>query len=119
MHLVAGWSFRHRRTVLTGWLPPYSPAKAGQMNASRTVAFASLAPVAAAQDAPAAARPSVAGPPRGTARRRQRAAASQARGILRRGFRAARTAPAGHYREVFGLPVAAVRGGQGGSRRRD
>ena len=51
MHLAAGWSFRHRRTVLTGWPPPYSPAEAGQMNASRTVAFASLAPVAAAQDA--------------------------------------------------------------------
>ena len=54
MHLAAGWSFRHRRTVLIGWPPPYSPAEAGQMNASRTVAFASLAPVAAAQDAPAA-----------------------------------------------------------------
>ena len=45
MHLAAGWSFRHRRTVLTGWPPPYSPAEAGQMNASRTAAFASLAPV--------------------------------------------------------------------------
>ena len=52
MHLAAGWSFRHRRTVLIGWPPPYSPAEAGQMNASRTVAFASLAPAAAAQDAP-------------------------------------------------------------------
>ena len=62
MHLAAGWSFRHRRTVLTGWPPPYSPAEAGQMNASRTVAFASLAPVA---------RPPVAGRPRGTARKRQ------------------------------------------------
>ena len=41
------------------------------MNASRTVAFAGLAPVAAAQDAPAAARPPVAGRPRGTARRRR------------------------------------------------
>jgi hypothetical protein len=41
------------------------------MNASRTVAFASLAPVAAAQDAPAAARPPMAGRPRGTARRRR------------------------------------------------
>ena len=41
------------------------------MNASRTAAFASLAPVAAAQDAPAAARPPVAGRPRGTARRRR------------------------------------------------
>ena len=71
MHLAAGWSFRHRRTVLTGWPPPYSPAEAGQMNASRTAAFASLAPVAAAQDAPAAARPPVAGRPRGTARRRR------------------------------------------------
>src|SRR6185437_3748433 len=70
MHLAAGWSFRHRRTVLIGW-PPYSPAEAGQMNASRTVAFASPAPVAAAQDAPAAARPPVAGRPRGTARRRR------------------------------------------------
>jgi hypothetical protein len=69
MHLAAGWSFRHRRTVLIGWPPPYPPAEAGRMNASRTVAFASLAPVAAAQDAPAAARPSVAGRPRGTARR--------------------------------------------------
>src|SRR5690348_15224286 len=38
MHPAAGWSFRHRRTVLTGWPPPYSPAEAGQMNASRTVA---------------------------------------------------------------------------------
>jgi hypothetical protein len=64
MHLAAGWSFRHRRSVLIGWPPPYSPAEAGQMNASRTVAFASLAPVAAAQDAPAAARPPVAGRPR-------------------------------------------------------
>src|SRR5438034_10425162 len=71
MHLAAGWSFRHRRTVLTGWPPPYPPAEAGQMNASRTVAFASLAPVAAAQDAPAAARPPVAGRPRGTARKRR------------------------------------------------
>src|SRR6266566_6780388 len=71
MHLAAGWSFRHRRTVLTGWPPPYSPAEAGQMNASRTVAFAGLAPVAAAQDAPAAARPPVAGRPRGTARKRR------------------------------------------------
>src|SRR6266516_4189498 len=71
MHLAAGWSFRHRRTVLIGWPPPYSPAEAGQMNASRTVAFASLAPVAAAQDAPAAARPPVAGRPRGTARKRR------------------------------------------------
>src|SRR6185312_3572041 len=43
MHLAAGWSFRHRRTVLTGWPPPYPPAEAGQMNASRTVAFAGLA----------------------------------------------------------------------------
>jgi len=41
------------------------------MNASRTVAFAGLAPVAAAQDAPAAARPPVAGRPRGTARKRR------------------------------------------------
>ena len=65
MHLAAGWSFRHRRTVLIGWPPPYSPAEAGQMNASRTVAFASLAPVAAAQDAPAAARPPAAGRPPG------------------------------------------------------
>jgi len=71
MHLAAGWSFRHRRTVLIGWPPPYSPAEAGQMNASRTVAFAGLAPAAAAQDAPAAARPAVAGRPRGTARKRQ------------------------------------------------
>jgi predicted ATPase len=71
MHLAAGWSLRHRRTVLTGWPPPYSPAEAGQMNASRTAAFAGLAPVAAAQDAPAAARPPVAGRPRGTARRRR------------------------------------------------
>ena len=71
MHLAAGWSFRHRRTVLTGWPPPYSPAEAGQMNASRTVAFASLAPVAAAQDVPEGARPPVAGRPRGTARRRR------------------------------------------------
>jgi len=71
MHLAAGWSFRHRRTVLTGWPPPYSPAEAGQMNASRTAAFASPAPAAAAQDAPAAARPPVAGRPRGTARKRQ------------------------------------------------
>ena len=71
MHLAAGWSFRHRRTVLIGWPPPYSPAEAGQMYASRTVAFASLAPVAAAQDAPAAARPPVAGRPRGTARKRR------------------------------------------------
>ena len=63
MHLAAGWSFRHRRTVLPGWPPPYSPAEAGQMN-TRTVAFASPAPVAAAQDAPAAARPAVAGRPR-------------------------------------------------------
>jgi hypothetical protein len=55
MHPAAGWSFRHRRTVLTGWPPPHSPAQAGQINASRTVAFASLAPDAAAQDAPAAA----------------------------------------------------------------
>jgi hypothetical protein len=39
------------------------------MNASRTAAFASLAPVAAAQDAPAAARPPVAERPRGTTRR--------------------------------------------------
>jgi hypothetical protein len=45
MHLPAGWSFRHRRTVLTGWPPPSPPAEAGQMNASRTAAFASLAPV--------------------------------------------------------------------------
>src|SRR5437016_1103579 len=71
MHLAAGWPFPHRRTVPIGWPPPYSPAEAGQMNASRTVAFASLAPVAAAQDAPAAARPPVAGRPRGTARRRR------------------------------------------------
>ena len=71
MHLAAGWSFRHRRTVLIGWPPPYSPAEAGQMNASRTVAFASPAPVAAAQDAPAAAWPPVAGRPRGTARKRR------------------------------------------------
>src|SRR6478672_6542348 len=71
MHLAAGWSFRHRRTVLTGRPPPYPPAEAGQMNASRTGAFASTAPVAAAQDAPAAARPPVAGRPRGTARRRR------------------------------------------------
>src|SRR5947209_177910 len=71
MHLAAGWSFRHRRTVLTGWPPPCPPAEAGQMNASRTAAFASLAPVAAAQDAPAAARPPVAGRPRGTARKRR------------------------------------------------
>src|SRR6266566_1056935 len=71
MHLAAGWSFRHRRTVLIGWPPPYSPAEAGQMNASRTVAFASLAPPAAAQDAPAAARPPAAGRPRGTARKRR------------------------------------------------
>src|SRR5690242_512542 len=41
------------------------------MNASRTVAFAGPAPVAAAQDAPAAARPPVAGRPRGTARKRR------------------------------------------------
>ena len=41
MHLAAGWSFRHRRSVLIGWPPPYSPAEAGQVNASRTVAFAS------------------------------------------------------------------------------
>src|SRR6266566_10062359 len=41
------------------------------MNASRTVAFASLAPVAAAQDVPEGARPPVAGRPRGTARRRR------------------------------------------------
>src|SRR4029077_20222664 len=40
-------------------------------NASCTVAFAGLAPAAAAQDAPAAARPPVAGRPRGTARRRR------------------------------------------------
>src|SRR6266702_4867891 len=39
MHPAAGWSFRHRRTVLTGWPPPYPPAQAGQMNASRTLAF--------------------------------------------------------------------------------
>ena len=57
MHLAAGWSFRHRRTVLIGWPPPYSPAEAGQMNASRTVAFASLAPVAAAHDVPEGVRP--------------------------------------------------------------
>jgi len=38
MHLAAGWSFRHRRTVLTGWPPPSSPAEASQMNASRTAA---------------------------------------------------------------------------------
>jgi len=71
MHQAAGWSFRHRRTVPTGWPPPYPPAEAGQMNASRTAAFASLAPVAAAQDAPAGARPPVAGRPPGTARRRR------------------------------------------------
>jgi len=71
MHLAAGWSFRHRRTVLTGWPPPSSPAQAGQMNASRTAAFASLAPVAAAQDVPEGARPPVAGRPQGTARRRR------------------------------------------------
>jgi hypothetical protein len=41
------------------------------MNASRTVAFASPAPVAAAQDAAAAAWPPVAGRPRGTARKRR------------------------------------------------
>jgi len=76
MHLAAGWSFRHRRTVLIGWPPPYSPAEAGQMNASRTVAFASLAPVAAAQDAPAAVRPSVAGRPRGLGLRPTRYARS-------------------------------------------
>jgi hypothetical protein len=63
MHLAAGCSFRHRRTVLTGWPPPSSPAEAGQMNASRTAAFASLAPVAAAQDAPAGARPPAPGAP--------------------------------------------------------
>jgi hypothetical protein len=51
MHLAAGWSFRRRRTVLIGWPPPYPPAEAGHMNADRTVAFVSLAPVAAAQDA--------------------------------------------------------------------
>ena len=51
-HPAAGWSFRHRRTVLTGRPPPYPPAQAGQINASRTAAFASLAPAAAAQDAP-------------------------------------------------------------------
>jgi hypothetical protein len=52
MHLAAGWSFRHRRTVLTGWPPPYPPAQAGQMNASRTVAFASLAPAPCGQTPP-------------------------------------------------------------------
>ena len=50
---------------------PVPARRAGQMNASRTVAFAGLTPVAAAQDAPAAARPPVAGRPRGTARRRR------------------------------------------------
>jgi hypothetical protein len=38
MHLAAGGSSRHRRTVLTGWPPPYPPAEADQMNASRTAA---------------------------------------------------------------------------------
>jgi hypothetical protein len=66
MHLAAGRSFRHRRSVLIGWPPLSSPAEASQMNASRTVAFASLAPTAAAQDVPASARttsmPGTAGP---------------------------------------------------------
>jgi hypothetical protein len=51
MHLAAGWVLPappHRPDRLAF---PVLAAEAGRMNASRTVAFASLAPVAAAQDA--------------------------------------------------------------------